>query len=109
MLVFIGTPNLTSRNLRLISKLALTKIPLAERENVRQVVHQFLESRWDTMRFLTYAENEVLMNKITDSVNMDIKVDENVLVDIVTKILRTSTIQGQIQDEYIASEILSRI
>jgi len=108
MLIFVGTPNLESRIKRLTSKLSLTRLSLDERENVRKMVHDFIEKEWNVIRFFTYAENEVMINTIIDTLNNQ-KLDKNILSDIVHKISRTSTIQGTIQDEYKASEILSRL
>ena len=109
MLLFVGTPNLNGRDKRLISKLSLTRLNINERENIRKIVYEFMKSKWENIRFLTYAENEIFLNKIIDIVNTNQNLDENILYDIVNKILRTSTIQGTIQDEYKASEILSRL
>lgn len=108
MLIFVGTPNLESRIKRLTSKLSLTRLSLDERENVRKMVHEFTEKEWNVIRFFTFAENEVMINTIIDTLNNQ-KLDKNILSDIVHKISRTSTIQGTIQDEYKASEILSRL
>ena len=108
MLIFVGTPNLESRMKRLTSKLSLTRLSLGERENTRLMVHEFIEKEWNLIRFFTFAENEVMINTIIDSLNNQ-KLDKNILSDIVQKISRTSTIQGTIQDEYQASEILSRL
>ena len=109
MLIFVGTPNLDSRIKRLTSKLSLTRLSLDERENIRKMVHDFMEKEWNNViRFFTYAENEVMINTIIDTLNNQ-NLDKNILSDIVYKISRTSTIQGTIQDEYKASEILSRL
>jgi len=109
MLLFVGTPNLSARNKRLISKLSLTRLNLDERENARKMVYEVMKSKWETLRFFTYAENEVFLNRIIDIVNRDEKLDETILSDIINNILRTSTIQGTIQDEFKASELLSRL
>jgi SpoVK/Ycf46/Vps4 family AAA+-type ATPase len=109
MLLFVGTPNLSARNKRLISKLSLTRLNLDERENARKMVYEVMKSKWDTLRFFTYAENEVFLNRIIDIVNRNEKLDETMLSDIINNILRTSTIQGTIQDEFKASEVLSRL
>jgi hypothetical protein len=108
MLIFVGTPNLSARNKRLVSKLSLTRISSDEREKTRKMVYEFFESKWNIIRFFTYAENEVLFNTIIDTVNAG-TLDETILSNIVNKILRTQTIQGPIQDEYKASEVLSRL
>jgi len=109
MLIFVGTPNLDSRIKRLTSKLSLTRLSLDERENIRKMVDDFMEKEWNNViRFFTYAENEVMINTIIDTLNNQ-NLDKNILSDIVYKISRTSTIQGTIQDEYKASEILSRL
>ena len=109
ILLFVGTPNLNARNKRLISKLSSTRLNLDERENVRIMVYEVMKSKWDTLRFFTYAENEVLVNRIIDIVNRDEKLDETILSDLINNILRTSTIQGPIQEEFKASEVLSRL
>ena len=108
MLIFVGTPNLSARNKRLISKLSLTRLPLDDREKTRQMIYAYFDKNWNIIRFFTFAENEVLINTIIDTVNVG-TLDETILSNIVNKIQRTQTIQGPIQDEYKASEVLSRL
>jgi len=71
--------------------------------------HSYLQSHWDHVRFFTYAENELLLNTIIQKKIQSGDVTEEYLDGVVRNIGRTSTIQGYVKDDYIASEALSRL
>ena len=68
MVLFVGTPNLESRVKRLQEKLKTARIQLSleEAQMVVDCFTQVLEENWDRMRFMTFAENEALINGMID-------------------------------------------
>jgi transitional endoplasmic reticulum ATPase len=66
MLLFVGTPNLSSRLKRLASKLESAGLAEPVRRTAVGVVEEYLEANWETMRFLTFTENEALLNTVVD-------------------------------------------
>ena len=66
--------------------------------------------RWgQTLRFLTFAENELLINTVIDSALNNLTIDLDFLNEKLDDLTRTSTIQGAIKEDYLASELMSRI
>ena len=114
MLLFVGTPNLEARVRRLAGKLEATSLEPPMHAEAVSEFRQLLESRWGTLRFLTFAENESLVNSVLD---LYLRQDgrgagghvSDVLGARADSILRTATIQGGVRDEYVASEELSRL
>lgn len=66
MLLFVGTPNLEARDLRIAQKLRSTRLDPAQQDSARVFAKEFMDSRWDQMRFLTFAESEVFANTIVE-------------------------------------------
>ena len=66
MLLFVGTPSLEARDARIRSKLLSSRLGAEERERAGDVAREFLDSRWDSVRFLTFAESESFANIVTD-------------------------------------------
>ena len=112
MLLFVGTPNLSSRLIRLKSKLASLTISDVNREKTLRMVTEFMTSTWnDELRFFTFAENELFINLIITNLSSgdDKGFDMNSIISIKNNIFRTATIQGNVKDDYIISEVLSRL
>jgi hypothetical protein len=68
MLLFVGTPNLSSRIGRLSSKLVAQSSRLSSdmQEKALNIVSEFLEARWESVRYLTFAENESFLNEVIE-------------------------------------------
>ena len=66
MLLFVGTPNLSARMNRIKNKLKLPGLQIEEQIKILTITTEFMESNWDIMRFLTFAESEVFANNIID-------------------------------------------
>jgi SpoVK/Ycf46/Vps4 family AAA+-type ATPase len=109
MLLFVGTPNLNARLKRLKSKLLGTRLSPDDIAGTMATTHSYLQSHWDHVRFFTFAENELLLNTIIQKKIQSGDVTEEYLDGVVRNIGRTSTIQGYVKDDYIASEALSRL
>ena len=113
MLLFVGTPNLPSRLLRLKSKLASLTINDTNRERSYDMISDYMTSNWsDELRFFTFAENELFLNSMITSIlasSDEVGLHMNSVVSIKNNILRTSTIQGNVKQEYIESEKMSRL
>jgi hypothetical protein len=110
-ILFVGTPNLESRLLRLKFKLRdqSSKLSLSIQDSLLSNMRTLLERKWNTYRFLTFAENERLLNIVIEASLQGISVTDEYLLERTESILRTSTIQGAVKDEYLLSESLSRI
>lgn len=108
MLVFLGTPNLNARVERLRQKLSNSRVTPDEHENCVRVVSEFLDSRWDNVRFLTFAENENLLNAAVD-LSQAANLSREALVAKLQSITRTATIQGAVKEDYLLSEAMSRL
>jgi SpoVK/Ycf46/Vps4 family AAA+-type ATPase len=108
LLLFVGTPNLSARVERLKSKLSKVRLSVDERDAIIALVSDHLDSRWETLRFLTFAENEIFLNSCVDFALRGELTRSNVAT-ISSTIQRTATIQGAIKEDYIASELLSRV
>lgn len=126
MLLFVGTPNMSSRIKRLTQKLDGVIWPEKEvRTRAIECFTQVLKERWAEARFLSFAENEALINFVLDlfrGASGDAAKDANAdsvsaadgnrkaqLMAKVDSVLRTSTIQGSVKEEYVISEKLSRL
>ena len=73
MLLFVGTPNLAARELRIGNRLQSVRLSAEERERIRALVKAFLASRWESLRFLTFAESESFAAAVADlSVSINI-------------------------------------
>lgn len=114
MVLFVGTPNLQSRIQRLVDKLRHKTRPsliastvVGTNEATLQCFADFMVNNWNEMRFLTFAENEALINCVIElQARQELSVSS--IEEKARLLLRTSTIQGPIKEEYIASEVLSR-
>lgn len=106
LLLFVGTPNLSARKERLYKKCSDNRIE--NLEEVLSVVHEYLDGNWSELRFLTFAENESFCNQIISLCRNKQFSKENIEV-IVQNIMRTATIQGPVKQEYIETEVLSRL
>jgi SpoVK/Ycf46/Vps4 family AAA+-type ATPase len=107
-LLFVGTPNLSSRELRLSNKLEASRLTAVRRDEIRTLAVDYMTDNWKYVRFMTFAENEALLNYIVDTgLRGDLTKKSLALrIDAITK---TATIQGSVQEDYIASESLSRV
>lgn len=108
ILLFLGTPNLSSRVKRLRSKLATSRLSSEEQERTVSLVEEFMDSRWENIRFLTFAENEAFLNSAID-LSIASALNKEALVSKLQSISRTSTIQGAVKEDYLLSESMSRI
>jgi len=108
MLLFVGTPNLSARLQRLSSKLLNVRLPVEAKEKAAALVSDYMEARWDSLRFFTFAENEALLNACVDFAVRG-ELSRTVISNIANNIMRTATIQGAVKDDYLASELLSRV
>jgi SpoVK/Ycf46/Vps4 family AAA+-type ATPase len=108
MLIFLGTPNLASRVLRLQSKLASSRASPEEQEGYVRTISDFMDSRWDSVRFLTFAENEVFLNAAVD-MGLGGTLTREALTVKLQSIMKTATIQGAVKDDYLISESMSRV
>jgi hypothetical protein len=68
MLLFVGTPNLSARCNRLNNKLESIGLNQNEKDQVLSIFRSCLEMKWNEYRFLTFAENESLLNRIVQLV-----------------------------------------
>jgi len=68
MLLFVGTPNLSSRIDRLKQKLAVLNLSRSQQDDVIMKVHQYLSQHWQELRFLTFAENESFLTTVVNFV-----------------------------------------
>ena len=66
LLLFVGTPNRSSRMARLSSKLENAGLPEDRRKAAEDLVDSYMERHWDSMRFFTFAENEALLKYVTE-------------------------------------------
>ena len=107
-LLFVGTPNMESRVRRLGERL-----PAATAQQVIDSFKSVLAERWDgEARFCSFAENEALINFAREearSPSIDSAALKAKLGNKLDGLLRTATIQGQVREEYVASESLSRL
>lgn len=108
MLLFVGTPNLLSREARIATKLQTSRLAPSVQESSLAVAREFLDNRWDVIRFMTFAESEAFASSVVDLAVRGELSREN-LVMTLNSILRTATIQGSVRDDYLASELLSRV
>lgn len=108
MLVFLGTPNLAARVNRLVSKFASTRVPPEQASAYVKTVEEFMDSRWENVRFLTFAENEAFLNAALD-LSLNNKLSREALVARLQSISRTATIQGAVKEDYLLSESMSRV
>ena len=108
MLVFLGTPNLAARVERLRQKLSNSRVSSDDQEKCIRVLTEFLDSRWDSVRFLTFAENEILLNAAVD-LSLSGTLSREALVSKLQGIARTATIQGAVKEDYLLSETMSRL
>lgn len=108
MLFFLGTPNLSSRIQRLRSKIGASRLPPEQRESAVQLIGEFMDSRWENVRFLSFAENEVLMNGAID-LSTTGSLTKEALIAKLQSIQRTATIQGAVKEDYLISETMSRV
>lgn len=108
MLVFLGTPNLAARVNRLMSKFASTRVPPEQASAYVKTVEEFMDSRWENVRFLTFAENEAFLNAALD-LSLNNKLSREALVAKLQSISRTATIQGAVREDYLLSESMSRV
>lgn len=108
MLVFLGTPNLAARVNRLVSKFASTRVPTEQASAYVKTVEEFMDSRWENVRFLTFAENEAFLNAALD-LSLNNKLSREALVAKLQSISRTATIQGAVREDYLLSESMSRV
>lgn len=109
MLLFVGTPNLPSRIQRLQQKLkSQTGYPSDKIQSIVQLTERYFYYHWNEIRFLSFAENENLLNSIIDLAVAERLTEENIAMKV-NNIMRTATIQGPVKSEYEASEALSRI
>ena len=70
MLMFVGTPNLLARESRIASKLQSPSLRLTTEEQraAKVFVREFMDSRWDSVRFLTFSESEAFANAVVELV-----------------------------------------
>lgn len=68
MLLFVGTPNLDARLSRLNSKLQSKGVGEEDRLKVVTMLGDYMKRNWEEARFLSFAENEGLLNTILESV-----------------------------------------
>ena len=63
-LLFVGTPNLSAREQRLRMKMSdfSSRVDGKMQDVICLQWTKFLSSNWERIRFLTFAENEVLIN-----------------------------------------------
>eukprot|EP01038_Epipyxis_sp_PR26KG_P004845 gene4845-6792_t len=108
MLLFVGTPNLDARVKRLETKLISTSISPTEQHNAVRLFREYHNIYWDNCRFLTFAENESLLTTVIDLAKRGM-LTEDAIDQKVKSLLKTSTIQGTVKQEYIASESISRV
>eukprot|EP01040_Poterioochromonas_malhamensis_P011004 gene11004-11991_t len=109
MLLFVGTPNLSSRIQRLEKRLkSQTSFSSDKIQATVQLTERYFYYNWNEIRFLSFAENENLLNSIIDLAVGDKLNEENIAMKA-NNIMRTATIQGPVKSEYEASEALSRI
>eukprot|EP01041_Mallomonas_annulata_P009233 gene9233-19148_t len=108
MLLFVGTPNLAARDVRIGNKLLSSRLSVEEQEKARTTAREFMDSRWETMRFLTFAESDAFANAVVELASRG-ELSRETLVARFGIIQRTSTIQGAIREDYLASESLSRV
>mmetsp|Transcript_22079 Transcript_22079/g.20069 ORF Transcript_22079/g.20069 Transcript_22079/m.20069 type:complete len:110 (+) Transcript_22079:1794-2123(+) len=109
MVIFVGTPNIPSRVNRLFNRLSKTQLPINKIKSVCHLFEDVLKKNWEFYRFLTFAENESLIQYIENTMLRSDELNENVLISRAEKILRTGTIQGAVRDDFKLSEVLSRI
>lgn len=110
MLLFVGTPNRDARRKRILAKLRSSGFDSQASAKVLATLDVYMDSQWDLMRFLTFAENEAFAAAVIERVRMrGGEVTEDDLASIVSAIESTATIRGAVRDEYCASETLSRI
>jgi len=108
-LLFVGTPNIESRVRRLGERL-----PASTALQITDVFRQVLMERWDQeVRFCSFSENEALINFCREESRINSPVDSTALkAKLGSKLdglLKTATIQGQVREEYVVSEGLSRL
>ena len=111
-LLFVGTPNLNSREKRLKSRFMEVSSHLTPRQqsDVITAWTSFMRKHWqDKTRYLTFAENESLMNTVIENATNDISITSEFMEDQLNDLMRTSTIQGNIREEYKLNELMSRI
>jgi SpoVK/Ycf46/Vps4 family AAA+-type ATPase len=108
MLIFLGTPNLASRVQRLRAKCASPRISPADQALLVRTVEEFMDSRWDSIRYMTFAENEAFLNAAIDLVAAG-ELSRETLVVKLQGIARTATIQGAVKEDYLLSESMSRV
>lgn len=110
-LFFVGTPNLESRIIRLKRKLQdqSSKLSTPIQNEILVMMRAFLQKKWDIYRFMTFAENEGLLNIVLGAALQGTTITEEFLTEKTENIVRTSTIQGAVKDDYLISEGLSRI
>ena len=111
-LLFVGTPNLKSREKRLKSRLeeVSTRLSPGQQSEVVSTWLDFMQKHWENkIRFLTFAENEALMNTIMENAVNNVLITSEFLEDNLNDLVRTSTIQGNVREEYKLNEMMSRI
>ena len=111
-LLFVGTPNLKSREKRLKSRLmeVSSRLTLEQQSDVIEAWTNFMQVHWqDKTRFLTFAENEALMNTVVENAVNRVSITPEFLEKELNDLIRTSTIQGNVRDEYKLNEMMSRI
>jgi hypothetical protein len=69
ILTFVGTPNIVSRVRRLSDKLRGMPLSPDKIKVSTLLFEQVLVDNWNSLRFLTFAENEVLINFIAEYVS----------------------------------------
>ena len=109
MILFVGTPNLNARLKRLKNKLLGTRLSPEDIASTIMTAQNYLNGHWVHVRFFTFAENELFLNMIIQKMTQSGDVSEEYLDSVVGNIGRTSTIQGYVKEDYIASEVLSRL
>jgi SpoVK/Ycf46/Vps4 family AAA+-type ATPase len=126
MLCFVGTPNLPARVAAFRRKLsASSALGEVDVQKACAELHAFLASHWEVsessddgdnkdgcsgLRFLSFAENDALSGTaVALATTGSLSRDSPVLVARAAALLATSTIQGGVRDEYLASEPLSRV
>ena len=110
-LLFVGTPNLDSRILRLRQKLKdqSSKLSITIQDEILMMMRAFLQKKWNIYRFMTFAENDGLLNIVVEASLQGTPITEEFLTEKTENIIRTSTIQGAVREDYLISEGLSRI
>jgi hypothetical protein len=73
------------------------------------MMRAFLQKKWNIYRFMTFAENDGLLNIVVESSLQGTPITEEFLTEKTENIVRTSTIQGAVREDYLISEGLSRI